>query len=454
MVSTSRQRRRLLILGDEPGMRRELEKIFSDLEVTASEISDQVPVLVRRVEPDVVLFDFGTARVPAGATQSLELLRQIVKLSPDTRIIAMTEYNARELAVAAVGLGAADFYHKPLDAGVLSIVVRRAFRIRELEEENWRLREQSGSMALEGIIGVSDALRSLCRAVEKVAPTNATVLLLGESGTGKELLARALHRLSGRARAPFVAINCAAIPETLLESELFGHERGAFTGAVKQTLGKIEMANRGSLFLDEIGDLPLPLQVKLLRFLQDRVIERIGGRQPIPVDVRIVCATNQDLPKLMAEGRFREDLYYRLNEFTIKVPPLRERPNDALLLAHYFLNKFNTSLGRSVRGFSKEAAAAVSAHHWPGNVRELENGIKRAIIMCEGKQIDLRDLELTPVQSEGGGLLTLKQTRERAERAMIQRALVETQSNISLAAKLLGVSRPTLYDLMKEYDLK
>jgi two-component system NtrC family response regulator len=297
-------------------------------------------------------------------------------------------------------------------------------------------------------------MQKICRSIEKVAGTDVTVLILGESGTGKELLARAVHTQSTRADRAFVAINCAAIPETLLESELFGHERGAFTGAIKQTLGKIEMANRGSLFLDEIGDLPLPLQVKLLRFLQDRVIERIGGRQPIPVDVRIVCATNQDLPRLMAEGRFREDLYYRLNEFTLKVPPLRERPNDALLLAHYFLNKFNTSLGRSVRGFGKEAVAAIAAHHWPGNVRELENGIKRSIIMCEGKQIELRDLELKPAPAEGAGLLTLKQARERAERAMIQRALVETQSNISLTAKLLGVSRPTLYDLMKEYDLK
>jgi len=253
-TSADKQRRRLLILCDDSGMRRELEKIFSDLDVTASEICDQVPVLVRRVEPDVVLLDFGAARAPAGAAQSLALLRDIVKLSPDTRIIAMTEYNARELAVAAVGLGAADFYHKPLDAGVLSIVVRRAFRIRELEEENWRLREQTGSMALEGIIGVSDTMRSLCRSIEKVAPTNATVLLLGDSGTGKELLARALHRLSTRSHQPFVAINCAAIPDTLLESELFGYEKGAFTGANKRTLGRLESADHGTVFLDEIGE--------------------------------------------------------------------------------------------------------------------------------------------------------------------------------------------------------
>ncbi|MBV8651403.1 MAG: sigma 54-interacting transcriptional regulator, partial [Alphaproteobacteria bacterium] len=298
-------------------------------------------------------------------------------------------------------------------------------------------------------------LQKICRNIEKVASTDVTVLILGESGTGKELLARAVHSQSARADRPFIAINCAAIPETLLESELFGHERGAFTGAIKQTIGKIEMANRGSLFLDEIGDLPLPLQVKLLRFLQDRMIERIGGRQQIPVDVRIVCATNQDLPKLMAAGRFREDLFYRLNEFTINVPPLRERPNDALLLAHYFLNKFNTQLSRTVRGFTKEAAAGIAGHNWPGNVRELENTIKRAVIMADGKLIDIQDLELKPSgELNSGSLVTLKQARERAERDMIQRALVETQSNISLAAKLLGVSRPTLYDLMKDYDLK
>jgi two-component system NtrC family response regulator len=313
-TSVDKQRRRLLILCDDQGMRRELEKIFSDLDLTASEICDQVPVLVRRVEPDVVLLDFGAARAPAGAAQSLALLRDIVKLSPDTRIIAMTEYNARELAVAAVGLGAADFYHKPLDAGVLSIVVRRAFRIRELEEENWRLREQTGSMALEGIIGVSDTMRSLCRAIEKVAPTNATVLLLGDSGTGKELLARALHRLSTRSHQPFVAINCAAIPDTLLESELFGYEKGAFTGANKRTLGRLESADHGTVFLDEIGEIPASLQAKLLRFLQERSVERIGGRTPIPLDLRIICATNRNLEAQIGSGGFRDDLYYRISE--------------------------------------------------------------------------------------------------------------------------------------------
>jgi two-component system NtrC family response regulator len=375
-------------------------------------------------------------------------------LAPATKVIIASGNEQRENAVRAIALGAYDFYQKPIDVEVLGMIIGRALRLHELESENRRLQSAGSNGSFHGIVTCSEEMQKICRNIEKVASTDVTVLILGESGTGKELLARAVHSQSARADRAFIAINCAAIPETLLESELFGHERGAFTGAIKQTIGKIEMANRGTLFLDEIGDLPLPLQVKLLRFLQDRVIERIGGRQPIPVDVRIVCATNQDLPKLMAEGRFREDLFYRLNEFTLKVPPLRERPNDALLLAHYFLNKFNASLSRSVRGFSKEASAAIAGHNWPGNVRELENSIKRAIIMCEGKQIDLRDLEVKPPQADSGGLMTLKQARERAERAMIQRALVETQSNISLTAKLLGVSRPTLYDLMKEYDLK
>src|ERR1700761_5974664 len=289
------QRRKLLILENDRDLRRELEQIFSDLEVTSADTNDQALVLIRRIEPDVVLFDLGTAREPTVAAQSLELVRQILNLAPDTKIIAMTEHDARELAVAAVGLGATDFYHKPIDGDVLSIVVRRAFRIRELEEENWRLRERTGSMALEVIIGVSDSMRSVCRAIEKVAPTNATVLLLGDSGTGKELLARALHRLSGRSHKPFVAINCAAIPDTLLESELFGYEKGAFTGAARRTAGKLESADGGTVFLDEIGEMPPPLQAKMLRVLQERTVERIGGRSPNPLPLAILCGTNAQL---------------------------------------------------------------------------------------------------------------------------------------------------------------
>jgi two-component system NtrC family response regulator len=451
-TSVDKQRRRLLILCDDQGMRRELEKIFSDLDVNASEICDQVPVLVRRVEPDVVLLDFGTARAPADATQSLALLRDIVKLSPDTRIIAMTEYNARELAVAAVGLGAADFYHKPLDAGVLSIVVRRAFRIRELEEENWRLREQTGSMALEGIIGVSDTMRSLCRAIEKVAPTNATVLLLGDSGTGKELLARALHRLSARSHQPFVAINCAAIPDTLLESELFGYEKGAFTGAAKRTLGRLESADHGTVFLDEIGEIPASLQAKLLRFLQERSVERIGGRTPIPLDLRIICATNRNLEAQIGSGGFRDDLYYRISEVTVRVPPLRERQGDSLLLAQFLLQEMAERFGKPTRGLAPDAIRAIQKHPWPGNVRELENRIKGAVIMAEGAVVTASDLGLQD-PTEDLEYLNLRVARQRAEVQAVRHALAIAGGNLSRAAELLGVTRPTVYDLLERHHI-
>ena len=451
-MATEMQRRKLLILGNDRAVRRELETIFSDLDVTVSETSEQALVLVRRIEPDVVLFDLGAAREPAVAAQSLELLRQILSLSPDTKIIAMTEHDARELAVAAVGLGAADFYHKPLDAGVLSIVVRRAFRIRELEEENWRLRERTGSMALEGIIGASDAMRSLCRAIEKVAPTNATVLLLGESGTGKELLARALHRLSGRSHKPFVAINCAAIPDTLLESELFGYEKGAFTGAAKRTPGKLESADSGTVFLDEIGEMPASLQAKMLRVLQERTVERIGGRTPIPLDLRIVCATNRNLDALIGSGAFRDDLFYRISEVAIRVPPLRERQGDSLLLGQVLLQEMSERFGKPTRGLAPDAFRAIQAHRWPGNVRELENRIKGAVIMAEGAVVTAGDLGLQD-PGDDPEYLNLRVARQRAEAQAVRQSLAVAKGNLSRAAELLGVTRPTLYDLLEKHRI-
>src|SRR6185437_13042416 len=323
----------------------------------------------------------------------------------------------------------------------------------ELQEENARLAAARESPSTSGIITRAPAMLRICRTIEKVAPTSATVLILGESGTGKELLARALHDLSPRSGGRFVAINCAAIPETLLESELFGYEKGAFTGAVKQTLGKIETASGGTLFLDEIGDLPTALQAKLLRFLQERVIERIGGRQEIPVDVRIVCATHQSLKEQIERGRFREDLYYRLAEIVVEIPPLRARQGDAALLAHSFVRKFGAEQRRGTMTLLPDAIEAIDAHGWPGNVRELENVIKRAVIMADSESITAVDIGLEAADGDAGAL-NLRHVREQAEKNAVLRVLGRVNGNLSRAAELLGVSRPTLYDLMHRYGLK
>ena len=416
-MAAAMQRRKLLILENDRALRRELEAVFSDLDVTVCEASEQTLAIVRRTEPDVVLFDLGTAHKPAVAAQSLELLRQILNISPDTKIIAMTEHDAREL-----------------------------------EEENWRLRERTGTMALEGIIGVSDAIRSLCRSVEKVAPTNTTVLLLGESGTGKELLARALHRLSGRSHKPFVAINCAAIPDTLLESELFGYEKGAFTGAARRTAGKLESADGGTVFLDEIGEMPASLQAKLLRVVQERTVERIGGRTPLVLDLRIVCATNRDLDTLIGNGGFRDDLFYRISEVIIRVPPLRDRQGDSLLLAQFLLQQISARLGKPTRGLAPDAIRAIQAHRWPGNVRELENRFKGAVIMAEGAVVTASDLGLE-VPGDDPEYLNLRVARQRAEAQAVRQSLAVAQGNLSRAAELLGVTRPTLYDLLGKHGI-
>jgi len=442
----------LLLVQSEQALRRTLETLFAEFNVICSDASEQALTLVRRAEPDVVLFDLGAACDAARTAKDLALLRQILTLAPNTKIIAMIEPEARELAVQAVGLGAADFYHKPIVASVLSMVVRRAFRIRELEEENWRLREQTGAMALEGIIGASDAMRALCHAIEKVAPTNATALLLGESGTGKELLARALHRLSSRAHQPFVAINCAAIPDTLLESELFGYEKGAFTGAAKRTAGKLELASGGTLFLDEIGEMPVSLQAKLLRVVQERTVERIGGRAPIALDLRLICATNRDLEALIGGGAFREDLFYRLSEVTIRVPPLRDRQGDSLLLAQFTLQETAQHYGRATKGFAPDAIRAIQAHRWPGNVRELENRIKGAVIMADSAVVSASDLGLSD-PGDNPEYLNLRAARQRAEVQAVRQALAVARANLSQAAQLLGVTRPTLYDLLAKYRI-
>ena len=442
----------LLVVEDDQGIQSQLKWSFDGYDVVIAGDRDEALTQLRRYEPKVVTLDMGLPPDPGGTSEGLAILEQILELSPNTKVIVVTGNDDREAAVKAIGMGAYDFYLKPIDADILGLIVNRAYRVRELEDENKRLANSKGGSPLSGLIASSPQMLKICRTVEKVAPTNATTLLLGESGTGKEVLARALHELSPRASNRFVAINCAAIPDNLLESELFGYEKGAFTGANKQTLGKIEVANEGTLFLDEIGDLPMALQAKLLRFLQERVIERVGGRQEIPVDVRIVCATHRGLPNMIKDGSFREDLYYRLSEITVQIPAVREREGDAVLLARTFLEKFSQEQGKKTPSLSKDALLAIENYQWPGNVREMENRVKRAIIMLEGNQITAEDLELEDVE-ENALPFNLREVREEAERKAVLRALHHVSSNIAQAAELLGVSRPTLYDLVKKLNI-
>jgi two-component system, NtrC family, response regulator len=452
MKTTANNKRRMLILEDDEGLRRQYKWALSEHELLLASTREEALTLARATPPAVAIVDLGLPPDPDGASEGLAALEALRQLSPDSKVIIATGNENREHALRSIALGAYDFFQKPVDIDVLRLIVDRAIRLYELEAENRSLAETAPRSPIDGVLGTSTMMVRLLRMVEKIAPTDVAVLLLGESGTGKELLAQAIHRLSARAKGPFVAINCAAIPETLLESELFGHEKGAFTGAVRQTIGKIEKADKGTLFLDEIGDLPLAMQVKVLRFLQDHVVERIGGRQQIHVDVRIVCATNQDLDKLIGEGRFREDLYYRLNELKLNIPPLREREGDTLLLASFFMKKFNDQYGRNLKGFTAEAVAAIRQHPWRGNVRELENRMKRAVVMAEGPLVTVTDLDFA--EGEATELsLDLRDARSRAEREVLQLALTQSGGNLSTAAKLLGISRPTLYSLAKEHGV-
>ena len=438
---------KLLIVEDDPGLQRQLKWAFDDFEVIVADSRQGALAGLRRHEPPVVLQDLGLPPDPEGVSEGFTTLSEILKLSPHTKVIVVTGQLDRDNAVKAVGQGAYDFYQKPVDMDVLRLIVQRAYQIHDLEAKNRALVSEQARMPLAGVIAMSESMMRVCRMIEKVAPTNATALLLGESGTGKELLAQALHALSPRAGQSFVAINCAAIPDTLLESELFGYEKGAFTGAVRQTPGKFELADSGTLFLDEIGDMPLPLQAKLLRFLQDRVIERIGGRERIPVDVRIVCATNKDLPVLIERNDFRQDLFYRISEVTVRIPPLRERPGDAVVIAQAVMERRGREHSRALRGFAPDALKAIQAYPWPGNIRELENRINGAVIMAEGKYIGADDLGL-PADSPELEWLNLRSARQRAESDAIRQSLAVAGGNLSKAAELLGITRPTLYDLL------
>jgi two-component system NtrC family response regulator len=446
-------RPKLLIVEDDPGLQKQLKWCFDGYEVLAADTRSGAIAALRRHEPPVVLQDLGLPPDPEGVSEGFATLLEILRLAPHTKVIVVTGQLDKENAVKAVGLGAYDFYQKPVDTDVLRLIVQRAFQIYELERDHRLLVQNQARMPLDGVIATSDSMMKVCRMIEKVAPTSATALLLGESGTGKELLARALHVLSPRVGKDFIAINCAAIPDTLLESELFGYEKGAFTGAFKQTQGKFELADGGTLFLDEIGDMPVALQAKLLRFLQDRVVERIGGRERIPVDVRIVCATNKDLPSLVESGAFRQDLYYRISEVTIRIPPLRERPGDAIVIAQTVMERRSREHSRGVRGFTPEALKAIQAYPWPGNIRELQNKVNNAVIMAEAKYIGLGDLQLADASNAGVDWLNLRAVRNRAESDAIRQALAFSHGNLSRAAELLGITRPTLYDLLEKHSI-
>ena len=452
---TSEKMRSLLIVEDDLALQKQIKWSLDQFDAVTADDRESALVQLRRHNPAVVTMDLGLPPDADSVSEGFKLLEQILAAAPDTKVIVLTGQNDQANALRAVALGAYDFFAKPFEPEMLNLTIDRAFRLFELQRENKRLQSLQPPDALAGLMTRDPDMLKVCRTIEKVATSNATVMLLGESGTGKEVLARGLHQASPRRGGKFVAINCAAIPENLLESELFGYEKGAFTGAAKTTLGKIEMASGGTLMLDEIGDLPFPLQAKLLRFLQERTIERVGGRQEIPVDVRIVCATHQDLKALSKESRFREDLYYRLAEIVINIPPLRARVGDPALLAHAFVRRFSQEQNRGSLTLGEEAIRAIEAHAWPGNIRELENCIKRAVIMVDGSQIAAQDIGLdAPQWDESANAFDLRTVRDKAEKNAIISVMGHVNGNVVKAAEILGVSRPTLYDMMHRLGLK
>jgi len=445
----------LLLVDDDPEIRDQMKwALASDYELL--EASDRPSALahVRQAMPQLVLLDLGLPPDTDGASEGLAILRETMQLNPMAKVIVVTGNSDRAKAIAAIESGGYDFIEKPVQLDVLKIVLQRAAYLSNLEQENRALQQQAGQNDFEGLMGNSAQMQEVFRMIRRVGPSDVPVLITGESGTGKELVARAIHRQSGRKGQAFVAINCGAIPETLLESELFGYEKGAFTGATQQRKGRIEGAQGGTLFLDEIGDIPLGLQVKLLRFLQDHEIQRLGGKETIAVDARILAATNVDLQKAISEGRFREDLYYRLCVFTIAVPALNERGSDIALLSRTFLTKFAEEQKKPLKGFTPQAMQALTAHNWPGNVRELENRIKRAVVMAEGKYVTPGNLELKDPSSSEEEASTLRASRDSRERDLVRLAMEKADGNVSRAAAELGISRPTLYQLLARYGLK
>ena len=444
---------KILVVDDDLGIQKQLKWSFSGYEVIFAEDRISAIAQLRRFEPKVVTLDLGLPPDPSNASEGLATLEEILALAPQTKVIVVTGNNDKKNALKAVNLGAYDFYQKPIDSDTIQILVSRATNLFNLEMENRHLAEVAPSM--DKIIGQSEGLLAASRKAERIAQTDISTLLLGESGTGKEVFARSIHEHSLRKDKAFVAINCASIPENLLESELFGYEKGAFTGASKTTPGKIETAQDGTLFLDEIGDMPIGLQAKMLRFLQERVIERVGGRSEIPVNIRVICATHRDIPTMVNDQTFREDLFYRVGEISIIIPPLRERDNDVVLLGKTFLAQYNAEFKTKLKGFSDSAIKAMKQHKWPGNIRELQNKLKSAVIMAEGSHIQAEDLGLS-FRDDGPSIdtLNLREVREHAESRAIRNAFLVAEHNMSKTAELLGVTRPTLYSLIDKYHLE
>ena len=455
---------KVLVVEDDPGLQSQLKWCFGDARVFLANDFESASGMLKEHNPQVVTLDLGLPPDPGGVSVGFSILDHIVENFKNTKVIVITGQEDRENAIKAVSCGAYDFFNKPVDSKTLALVAERAFHLNQIEEENRQLKQGQSSSPLNGLITASENMLSICEMVEKVAPSDLSVLILGESGTGKEVIARAVHDLSAHSEGKFVAINCAAIPENLLESELFGHEKGSFTGATKQKLGKIEVAAGGTLFLDEIGDMPIELQAKMLRFLQERVIERVGGTKEIAVDTRVVCATHQPIQQMIDAQHFREDLYFRLSDITIDLPALRDREDDIVLLAQVFLERYSEQQNKRFKGISTAAEKALLAYECKGNVRELEKIIRRAVIMAEGPILQSADLHipLPKTISTGDGLideeidsedLNLNVIRARVERKAILQALKRVDGNLSKAAKVLDVTRPTLYSLIERLGI-
>ena len=444
---------KLLIVDDDEEIRTQMKwALAADYDVLLAEDRPSALEQFRAAQPAVVLLDLGLPPHPNNPTEGLATLSDLLALDRLVKVVIASGQGEKENALQAIGAGAYDFFCKPVDMEELKLLLRRCSNVAQLEREYSEMQQLIGGDSFEGMVGNSARMRPIFESIRKVSTTDAPVLILGESGTGKEMVARAIHQRSNRKNGPFIAINCSAIPETLLESELFGHEKGAFTGAHVQRKGRIEMSEGGTLFLDEIGEIPLPLQVKLLRFLQEQTIERVGGRQEIQIHSRVVAATNADLKKGMATGKFREDLFYRLAVVQFTLPPLREREGDVRLLAQFFLKWFAKETHKPNLTFDPDAIRAMNKHDWPGNVRELENCVRRAVIMAEGKRVTAKDLELDS-SGLGVNVVTLKDARETIERQMVEKALKKHGGKIAPAAVELGLSRPTLYELMEKLGI-